>query len=56
MEKLQVHLTSSEVIEFCDALRGFQLDIGETIEYFEIIRAALERGETISIQRNDNHG
>jgi hypothetical protein len=53
MEKLQVHLTSEEIAEFCDILLAYS---GGIWPYCDFIRSALERGETVSIQRNDNHG
>jgi hypothetical protein len=55
MEKLQVHLTTNEIFVLCEALLEYQLD-RETISYFNQIREALQRGDTVSIQRNDNHG
>ena len=55
IEKLQVYLTVEETEIFCHALEEYQLDRSEFIQYFKIIQAALERGETVSIKGNDNH-
>ena len=56
IEILQVFLTKEETEIFCHALEEYQVDRSEFIQYFKIIQAALERGETVSIKGNDNHG
>ena len=51
IEKLHVHLTTEEIEIFCEALIEYQVDRSEFIQYFKIIQAALERGETVSISK-----
>ena len=56
MEKLQVHLNSDEIDELSSILLQRAVDHHPQNCYLDVIREALDRGDTVSIQRNDNRG